>query len=138
MKADNGYQKDGSPLNRTDAALIGRGIDCALAAKLRANKWTLAKLKEATDPRLNSLGISAVAIAGIRAGPRSEIPFDSLAKVLIANRFVCRVCRDPEESVVVPHVEEWSVSIKLAISTSASLLSAPLGLARPNLGRCHT
>jgi hypothetical protein len=110
VKSNDDYRKDGSPLNRTDAALIGRGIDRVLAARLRTKKWTLAKLKEATDKRLKSLGLSRVAIAGIRAGPRSEIPFESLAKVLIANRFVCCICRDPEESVVVHHIDDWSVS----------------------------
>ena len=110
MELDDSYQKGGSPINRTDAALMGRGLDRALAAKLRKEKWTLSKLKVATDAKLKALGLSQRAVKAIRAGARSEVPFASLASVLIANRFTCCVCRDPEKSIVVHHIEEWAVS----------------------------
>jgi hypothetical protein len=33
-----------SPVNRTEAALMGRGIDSVAAARLRGERWTLGKL----------------------------------------------------------------------------------------------
>ena len=107
---DDSYLKGGSPINRTDAALMGRGLDRGLAEKLRKKKWTLAKLKAAKDAKLRALGLSQQTIKAIRADRRSEIPFASLASVLIANRFTCCVCRNPKKSIVVHHIEEWSAT----------------------------
>jgi hypothetical protein len=85
------FRHQGSPLNRTEAGLLGRGVDKATAARLRTSRWTLAKLKATPDAKLKALGLTATAIAGIRRGGRSEIPFDDLAQVVIANRFTCCV-----------------------------------------------
>jgi hypothetical protein len=54
--------------------------------------------------------LTPLAIAGIRKGGRSEIPFDDLAKVLIANRFTCCVCHDTTKSIIVHHLREWAKS----------------------------
>jgi hypothetical protein len=102
--------RQGSPINRTDAALLGRSVDKAAAAQLRASGWTLAKLKGATDAKLKALGLTPLAVAGIRKGARSEIPFDDLAQVLIANRFTCCVCHNPAKSIIVHHIREWAKS----------------------------
>ena len=104
------FVHQGSPVNRTEAALIGRGIDSATAARLRGERWTLGKLKSASDSKLKSLGLSGRIVAAIRRGQRAEIPFDSLAQVLISNRFTCCVCHDPSKSIIVHHIREWSVS----------------------------
>jgi hypothetical protein len=89
--------------------MMGRGIDSATAARLRSEGWTLGKLNSASDRRLESLGLSCHVVAALRMGQRSEIPFFSLAQVLIANRFACCVCHDPGKSIVVHHIREWSV-----------------------------
>ena len=102
--------RQGSPINRTDAALLGRGVDRATAAQLRASGWTLARLKGATDAKLKALGLTPLAITGIRKGARSEIPFDDLAKVLIANQFTCCVCHNTAKSIIVHHISEWAKS----------------------------
>jgi len=102
--------RQGSPINRTDAALLGRSVDKATAAQLRASGWTLAKLKGATDAKLKALGLTPLAIAGIRKGARSDIPFDDLVQVLIANRFTCCVCHNPAKSIIVHHIREWAKS----------------------------
>ena len=51
-----------------------------------------------------------MSLLSLRMGQRSEIPFDSLAPVLIANRFTCCVCHDPSKSIIVHHIREWSIS----------------------------
>lgn len=89
---------------------MGRGIDSATAARLRGGGWTLGKLKSASNRRLENLGLNGDVVAALRTGQRSEVPFDSLAPVLIANRFACCVCHDPAKSIIVHHIREWSVS----------------------------
>ena len=99
-----GYNRDGSPVNRTDAALIGRGIDRATATRLRQNNWTLSGLRSASDKALKKLKLTKIEIKKIRAGDRPEIPFDTLAAVMVANRFTCCVCRNPRKSIIgAPH-----------------------------------
>jgi hypothetical protein len=89
---------------------MGRGIDSAAAARLRGQCWTLGKLKSTSDRKLKSLGLSERIVSALRRGQRAEIPFDSLAQVLITNRFTCCVCHDPSKSIIVHHIREWSVS----------------------------
>src|SRR5260370_29369036 len=95
--------RDGSPVNRTEAALMGRGIDRATAARLRGEGWTLGKLKAASEAKLKKLGLNDRFITALRMEQRSEIPFESLVQVLIANRFTCCVCHDPTKSIIVHH-----------------------------------
>jgi hypothetical protein len=104
------FSRDGSPVNRTEAALMGRGIDRATAARLRGEGWTLGKLKAASEAKLKKLGLNDRFITALRMEQRSEIPFESLVQVLIANRFTCCVCHDPTKSIIVHHIQEWSVS----------------------------
>lgn len=104
------FVHQGSPVNRTEASLMGRGIDRATAARLRTEGWTLGKLKSSTEAKLKKLGLSVRFIKALRMEQRAEIPFDSLAPVLIANRFTCCVCHDPSKSIIVHHIREWSVS----------------------------
>jgi 5-methylcytosine-specific restriction endonuclease McrA len=104
------FKRDASPINRTDAALISRGIDTATARRLRKKSWTLSSLRSANNKALRKLKLSKLEIKKIRAGDRPEIPFDTLASVLIANRFTCCVCRNPKKSIIVHHIREWSDS----------------------------
>ncbi|ACF02176.1 HNH endonuclease [Rhodopseudomonas palustris TIE-1] len=104
------YRRQGSAINPTEAALLGRSVDRATATKLRTSGWTLAKLKATKDSKLKALGLTPLAIASIRKGDRSDIPFDELAKVLIANRFTCCICHNSAKSIVVHHICEWAKS----------------------------
>jgi len=103
---------------------MGRGIDRKTAATMRAGGLTLSKLKSASDAKLKGLGLSTFAISSLRQGPRSEIPFPNLAEVLIANRYQCCVCNDPEKSIIVHHIVEWAQSHNHAPANLAALCLA--------------
>ena len=102
--------RDPSPLNRTEFALLSRGVDSAVAARLRKSGWTLGRLKQQQDAQLEALGLTSDAIRAIRAGGRPDIPFENLIQVLVANRFTCCVCHDPKKAIIVHHIREWSKS----------------------------
>lgn len=104
------FSRDPSRLNRTEAALLTRGIDSRTAANLRQQGWTLGKLKQASRDELDGLGLSAEQVTAVHKGRRPEIPFENLARVLIANRLTCCVCRDPSKAVVVHHIHDWAES----------------------------
>jgi hypothetical protein len=89
---------------------MDRGVDIQLAASLRDQDYTLAKLQQMGEAELSGLGIPAHAVKAIRQGSRPAIPTETLAAVLIANRFTCCVCNDSSRRVIVHHIEEWSVS----------------------------
>ncbi|MGC4079301.1 MAG: HNH endonuclease signature motif containing protein [Rubrivivax sp.] len=94
--------------NRTEIALIARGMPSDQAAHLRSRGWTAAKLQAATDAELNALGISDAVKRNLRAGARPAIPSDTLSQVLYANRWACCVCRTPGLPVIVHHIEPWA------------------------------
>jgi hypothetical protein len=94
--------------NRTEIALIARGMASDQAAHLRARGWTAAKLQTATDAELTSLGIPETVMQNLRAGARPAIPSDTLNQVLYANRWACCVCRAPGRPVIVHHIEPWA------------------------------
>ena len=96
--------------NRTELALIARGIDSNHAKKLRKQGLTLEKLKLLSDVDLVALQISPLDIASVRKGARPPIPTTDLVKVLFANRWVCCVCRDSTLPIVVHHIKPWSES----------------------------
>jgi hypothetical protein len=52
------FRRQGSAINPTEAALLGRSVDRATATKLRTAGWTLAKLKAAKDSKLRALGLT--------------------------------------------------------------------------------
>ncbi len=97
--------RHGSQLNRTEAALLARGIDSNTASQLRSEGWTLERLKQLSDEGLQSLGLPPEVYPLIRSGSRPEIPFDILINLLIANRFTCCVCHDPQHGIIVHHIE---------------------------------
>lgn len=105
-----GLNRDASPINRTEAALLSRGVDSGAAARLRKEGWTLAKLMQQSDAQLEELYLSSEAIKSIRTSRRPGIPFEDLVQVLVANRFTCCVCHDPKKAIVVHHIREWSKS----------------------------
>lgn len=94
--------------NRTEIALIARGMPSDQAAHLRARGWTVAKLQTATDAELIALGISKAFMRNLRAGARPAIPSHILNQVLYANRWACCVCRTPGRPVIVHHIESWA------------------------------
>src|SRR5690606_26802272 len=77
---------------------------------LRKQGLTLAKLQLKQDQELELLGIDKERIKALRSGSRPEIPRAALIQVLLANRFTCCVCHDPDRSIVVHHIRPWSES----------------------------
>jgi hypothetical protein len=97
-------------INKTEAALVSRGVDFVSARKLRKYGWTFSKLQQSSPGELRALGIPRVAIHNIHGSGRPSIPFEPLIQTLIANRFSCCVCHDPTKSVIVHHIQEWAKS----------------------------
>ena len=81
------WQRGKARVNPTVAAFMRRGFDDVRAAELHADGHTVGSLKQVSDARLEELGISAAERVALRAGARAEIPFESLARVLWANRW---------------------------------------------------
>jgi len=104
------WRKGHARLNRTVAAFIDRGMDHRLAQTLSKRGWTLAKLKQTEPAELSALGLSDGIARKILSGRRPPIPFNELAAALIASRFTCCVCHDPQKSVVIHHIEDWAQS----------------------------
>lgn len=94
--------------NRTEIALIARGMPSDQAANLRSRGWTVATLQTASDEELSALDISDAVVRNLRAGARPPIPSDILNQVLYANRWACCVCRTPGRPVIVHHIEPWA------------------------------
>lgn len=91
-------------------ALIARGIDSALARKLREEKWTLAKLQSQSLQELVDLGVDEEAASTILGDSRPPIPSDVLVRILFANRWLCCVCRDESRPIIVHHIKSWAES----------------------------
>ena len=88
------FDRDPCRVNRTEAALLSRGLDSAKSESLRKAGWTLGKLKQCDDHKLTALGVPDFVIQKIRAGGRTEIPSANLVRVLVSNRFTCCICHD--------------------------------------------
>ena len=95
-------------LNPTERALIAREVDSALARRLRRDGWTFGKLQQEDDASLEALGLSSESISLFRSSGRPEIPSGYLFQTLIANRFICCVCHEPERAIIVHHIEPWA------------------------------
>lgn len=96
--------------NRTELALIARGVDSALARKLREERWTLAKLQSLSLQELADLGIDGEAASAVLGNSRPPIPGDVLVRTLFANRWLCCVCRDESRPIIVHHIKPWAES----------------------------
>lgn len=89
---------------------MSRGVDHATASDLRKKGWTLRKLQQQRPDCLKVLGLRSDSIEWILDSTRPEIPFKTLAQILVANRMTCCVCKKPERGVIVHHLIEWSES----------------------------
>lgn len=89
---------------------MARGVDSALAKRLREEKWTLAKLQMQPPEALRDLGLSEAVVLVILGKGRPPIPPDVLIKTLYDNRWLCCVCRDPERPIIVHHINSWAKS----------------------------
>lgn len=96
--------------NRTEIALIARGVDSDLARKLRKEKWTLAKLQSQSLQDLVDFGVDEEAASTILGNSRPPIPSDVLVRTLFANRWLCCVCRDESRPIIVHHIKTWAES----------------------------
>ena len=89
---------------------MARGVDSALARKLREEKWTLAKLQLQSPEKLLEMGLSDTAVPVILGKGRPPIPRDVFIKTLYDNRWLCCVCRDAERPIIVHHIRPWAES----------------------------
>ena len=96
--------------NPVERALIARGVDSALARRLREEKWTLAKLQLQRPEKLLDLGLSETVVPVILGKVRPPIPHDVLIKTLYDNRWLCCVCRDADRPIIVHHIKPWAES----------------------------
>lgn len=97
-------------MNRTQAALVSRGLDTVRAEQLVKGGWTLSKLKASTKADLMKLGLDETTIPQILTGARPAIPIQTLMQVLFANRFTCCVCRNSERGIILHHIIPWEAS----------------------------
>jgi 5-methylcytosine-specific restriction endonuclease McrA len=95
-------------IGRTEAALLARGIDRRSAVRIASAGWTLKQLQQANAKALAPLRLTKDQRAKISSGDRSSIPPATLVAVLFRNRFLCCVCRDPTQSIVVHHIRPWA------------------------------
>jgi len=105
----------------TQKALMARGIDSMQATKIANNGWTLKKLKHENEDSLRAIGLNDEFIRKLLKEPRPPIPNDTLMNVLFANRYQCCICRDPSQSIIVHHIDEWSISKSHNINNLAVL-----------------
>lgn len=108
-------------MNRTQAALVSRGLDTVRAQQLVADGWTLSKLKARTKSDLTALGLDEVSIFQILTGARPAIPLSTLMQVLFANRFTCCVCRESERGIILHHIVPWKLSRDHSAANLAAL-----------------
>jgi HNH endonuclease len=109
--------------NRSDLALIGRGITTTKAVKLRKEGYTLGKLQQMKKPDLEELGLNKLVIDNILGSGRPPPPTANLIEVLYANKFMCCVCRKPKRGVIVHHIKKWADSRDHAVKNLAVLCS---------------
>lgn len=95
---------------RTINALLSRGIASGLAENLSARGFTLKALKQMNVEKLSKIGLSTLNIKQLHSGGRPPIPESTLINLLWHNRRTCCVCRQQHKSIIIHHIEEWSVS----------------------------
>lgn len=108
-------------VNPSVAAMMRRGLDSALANRLRKSGLTLAALKEMDDQSLANLGITVEQMDAIRRGRRSAVPYDNLVEVLWANRATCCVCRNFDRAIIIHHIQPWAESHDHGVANLAVL-----------------
>lgn len=106
---------------RTINALLSRGIDSELAVNLSVKGFTLKVLKQMKAEELSKIGLSEPDIKQLHSGERPPIPESTLINLLWRNRRTCCVCRKPHKSIIIHHIEEWSVSRDHSIENLAVL-----------------
>lgn len=109
--------------NRSDLALIGRGIATTKAVKLRKAGYTLGKLQQMTKRDLHGLGLNKLVIDNILGSKRPAPPMANLIEALYANRFTCCVCRNPKRGVIVHHIQKWADTRDHSVENLAVLCS---------------
>ncbi len=91
-------------------AMLARGIDSETATRLMDEGFTINKLKTAKSDELLNVGLSAKQIEAVQHGARPPIPPGTLYKLLYESRRICCICREPNRSIIVHHIDGWAES----------------------------
>jgi hypothetical protein len=95
---------------RSQNALLSIGVDTAKAIELLQNGYNITKLQKLTEISLREIGLSNEIINVIHSKNRPPIPEQTIIKLLYESKMTCCICRDNSKSVIIHHIEEWSLS----------------------------
>lgn len=107
--------------NRTERALVAKGIDSETAHRLRTTKHTVSSLLQSNPDILRQFGVNESVISAFYKSDRPAIPPKILNDVLFASRWACCVCRNDERPIIVHHINEWASSRDHSASNLAVL-----------------
>jgi hypothetical protein len=96
--------------NRSFRALIGRQFDTATAERLVSAGYSLAKLQLLTRDKLIGLEIPEHLVTTLLDEQRPPVPDPIVRKLLVDSRYRCCVCHEPDKSLILHHIVEWSAS----------------------------
>lgn len=101
--------------SRTKKAMLGMGIDSAMADRLIENGINANSLKALSETTLRDLGLTQSQIEDVIGAGRPPIPKDILNTVLFNSKWACCICRDPKKAVIVHHLSPWVESRSHAV-----------------------
>ncbi|MCE5174711.1 MAG: hypothetical protein ABFC90_09775 [Bacteroidales bacterium] len=96
-------------MNRTIKSLISRGIDSKLAKKIVDEGYTITSLSTCSIEKRKRLGIDENLYQQIFDSSRPPISEEIVDNLFNKSRRTCCICRDSTRSIIIHHIEEWSV-----------------------------
>lgn len=96
--------------NRTELALMARGINSHKAYELKEAGHTVGSLQQLDKAALLKLGLQKDIIENLHGDGRPKIPEKNLIQALFNSRFTCCICHEPKRPVIVHHIREWASS----------------------------
>jgi len=95
---------------QTALALIGYGLDLAIAKAIEKQGMRMPDIKALADDGFQELGIPPYVMKAIRDSIRTPIPSNTVMQVLNDSAFACCICKDRQRSVVIHHIRKFSES----------------------------
>lgn len=106
---------------KTELSLLSRGFDADTARNIASKGYSLGKLLQESEEKLNSLGIADELITKLKTEKRPPIPVSTINSLLYQSACTCCVCRNKANPIIVHHLTEWSVSRNHEINNLAVL-----------------